>query len=69
MPRIIYGTAWKVDRTADLVERAVMAGFRGIDTACQVRLYYRVVLAPVHRGAVLPDVISLKDAIECTDTP
>lgn len=39
MPRIIYGTAWKEDRTADLVVKAVKAGFRGIDTACQPKHY------------------------------
>lgn len=39
MPRMIYGTAWKEQRTADLVERAVLAGFRGIDTACQPKHY------------------------------
>lgn len=40
MPRIIYGTAWKKDRTAALVEQAVNLGFRGIDTACQPRHYH-----------------------------
>jgi diketogulonate reductase-like aldo/keto reductase len=39
MPRIIFGTAWKKDRTADLVEKAILAGFRGIDTACQPKHY------------------------------
>ena len=39
MPRIIYGTAWKKDRTADLVVEAIQAGFRGIDTACQPKHY------------------------------
>jgi len=39
MPRIIYGTAWKKDHTADLVEKAILAGFRGIDTACQPKHY------------------------------
>jgi diketogulonate reductase-like aldo/keto reductase len=39
MPPIIYGTAWKEDRTADLVVQAVRAGFRGIDTACQPKHY------------------------------
>jgi len=39
MPRIIYGTAWKKDRTADLVVKAIQAGFRGIDTACQPKHY------------------------------
>ncbi len=39
MPWIIYGTAWKKDRTADLVVKAIQAGFRGIDTACQPKHY------------------------------
>jgi len=39
MPRIIYGTAWKKDRTADLVLKAIRAGFRGIDTAGQPMHY------------------------------
>ncbi|MDD1621662.1 MAG: aldo/keto reductase [Methylococcaceae bacterium] len=39
MPRIVYGTAWKKDRTAALVEQAIGLGFRGIDTACQPKHY------------------------------
>lgn len=39
MPRIIYGTAWKGDRTADLVTQAIKQGFRGVDTACQPKHY------------------------------
>lgn len=39
MPRIIYGTAWKKERTSELVTRAVRAGFSGIDTACQPKHY------------------------------
>lgn len=39
MPPLIYGTAWKKDRTADLVEQAILYGFRGIDTACQPKHY------------------------------
>jgi diketogulonate reductase-like aldo/keto reductase len=39
VPRILYGTAWKKERTAALVERALVAGFRGIDTACQPKHY------------------------------
>ncbi|MFG1378474.1 aldo/keto reductase family protein [Xanthobacter autotrophicus] len=40
MPRILYGTAWKKERTAALVEMALRAGFRGIDTACQPKHYH-----------------------------
>jgi hypothetical protein len=39
IPWIVYGTAWKKERTAGLVEQAVLAGFRAIDTACQPRHY------------------------------
>ncbi|MEM6959434.1 MAG: aldo/keto reductase, partial [Myxococcota bacterium] len=39
MPAIVYGTAWKEARTAGLVEEALAAGFRGIDTACQPKHY------------------------------
>jgi len=36
---ILYGTAWKKDQMARLVEEAVTAGFRYIDTACQPKHY------------------------------
>lgn len=39
MPGLIYGTAWKKEQTTDLVVRAVKAGFKGIDTACQPKHY------------------------------
>jgi len=39
IPWIIYGTAWKKDSTAALVEQAISLGFRGIDTACQPKHY------------------------------
>jgi len=39
IPTIIYGTAWKKEHTADLVEMALLSGFRGIDTASQPKHY------------------------------
>lgn len=39
-PRILYGTAWKKQRTEALVAQAIASGFRGIDTACQPKHYY-----------------------------
>ena len=39
LPCLIYGTAWKKADTADLVEKALLAGFRGIDTAGQPKHY------------------------------
>lgn len=38
-PALIYGTAWKKARTAELVLQALRSGFRGIDTACQPKHY------------------------------
>lgn len=39
IPPLIYGTAWKKERTAGLVEKAILSGFKGIDTACQPKHY------------------------------
>jgi hypothetical protein len=36
-PDFLYGTAWQEDRTPALTDRALRAGFRGIDTANQRR--------------------------------
>jgi len=38
-PSFIYGTAWKKEATAPLVQTAVSAGFKAIDTANQPRHY------------------------------
>ncbi|MHB0970365.1 MAG: aldo/keto reductase family protein [Thermoanaerobaculia bacterium] len=40
VPAILYGTAWKKDRTESLVRTALAAGFRGIDTANQRKHYH-----------------------------
>ncbi len=57
MPKIIYGTAWKKERTAALVEQAIVTGFRGIDTACQPKHYHEAgvgdgIAACINRGLV-----------------
>jgi len=53
----LYGTAWKEDRTAGLVELALRAGFRGIDTANQRRHYAEAAvgegLAAAYRAGVV----------------
>lgn len=41
-PRIIYGTAWKKERSTELVLTAIRAGFRAIDTANQLKHYDEV---------------------------
>ena len=40
IPTLVYGTAWKEERTSSLVELALRSGFRGIDTANQRRHYH-----------------------------
>lgn len=54
MPKLLYGTAWKKDATADLVFTALKAGFRGIDTAAQPRHYKEHLV-----GAAVKQAISL----------
>jgi diketogulonate reductase-like aldo/keto reductase len=55
VPALLYGTAWKEERTADLVAQALRMGFRGIDTANQRRHYReadvgRALQAELRRG-------------------
>ena len=39
MPRMLYGCAWKKDKTKKLVLKALRNGFRGFDTAAQPKHY------------------------------
>ena len=39
VPLIMYGTAWKEDRTQALALEAIAAGFRALDTANQRKHY------------------------------
>lgn len=57
IPKIIYGTAWKKERTASLVEQTIVTEFRGIDTACQPKHYHEGgvgegIAACINRGLV-----------------
>jgi diketogulonate reductase-like aldo/keto reductase len=57
LPEFLYGTAWKEERTAALVELAVRSGFRGVDTANQRRHYFEAGvgegLAAAYRAGVV----------------
>jgi diketogulonate reductase-like aldo/keto reductase len=60
VPRFLYGTAWKEDRTGALTELALQQGFRGIDTANQRRHYHeeaagQAISAAFARGLVVRD--------------
>jgi diketogulonate reductase-like aldo/keto reductase len=57
VPRFLYGTAWKEERTQRLVELALEQGFRGIDTANQRRHYHeaavgKAIAASIERGTI-----------------
>jgi len=65
IPRFLYGTAWKEDETQRLVELALDAGFRGIDTANQRRHYHeaavgQAIAAAIRRGPVSRDDLFLQ---------
>lgn len=65
VPRFLYGTAWKEDRTQSLVELALQQGFRGIDTANQRRHYHeaavgQAIAASIARGVVHRDDLFLQ---------
>src|SRR5262245_43428371 len=57
VPDILYGTAWKEDRTTALTELALRTGFRGIDTANQRRHYFEAAvgqgLAAAYRAGIV----------------
>ena len=62
---MIYGTAWKQERTAGLTELAVRTGFRAIDTANQRKHYFEAQVGEALQklyadGAVTRDELSLQ---------
>ena len=63
-PTLLYGTAWKEERTQACVEAALDAGFRGIDTANQRRHYHEAAvgeaLASAARRGIGRDALFLQ---------
>lgn len=53
-PPILYGTAWKEAETTRLVEAALAAGFRGIDTANQRKHYHEAGVGEALRRTAIP---------------
>jgi diketogulonate reductase-like aldo/keto reductase len=52
VPNILYGTAWKEERTEGLVGLALDAGFRGIDTANQRKHYFEAAVGQAVQTAI-----------------
>jgi diketogulonate reductase-like aldo/keto reductase len=57
MPSFMYGTAWKKEATVQLVQLAVAAGFRAIDTANQL-IHYQEALVGEALQALAKDGIA-----------
>lgn len=72
MPKVLYGTAWKKECTAKLVEQAIGLGFRGIDTACQPKHYHEAgvgegIAACINRGLVTRSELYLQTKFTSLD--
>ncbi len=65
VPAILYGTAWKAERTAALTAQAIGCGFRGIDMANQRKHYNEAgagegITAAIAAGAVAREDLFLQ---------
>jgi diketogulonate reductase-like aldo/keto reductase len=58
VPRFLYGTAWKEDRTESLTTLALGMGFRGIDTANQRKHYFEAAVGKAIAGAKARGMLS-----------
>lgn len=65
IPKLLYGTAWKKDATADLVLLALKAGFRGIDTAAQPRHYKEPLVGAAVKSAISSGIVKRSDLFVC----
>lgn len=58
IPAFLYGTAWKKEKTADLVYLAISSGFKGVDTAAQPKHYREDLVGQGIRRVLSEDKIS-----------
>lgn len=61
IPRFVYGTAWKEDRTHPLVALALEQGFRGIDTANQRKHYDEAAVGSAITAAIRGGLVTRAD--------
>lgn len=60
-PCLLYGTAWKEDRTEALVRQAIAAGFRAIDTANQRKHYHEAAVGAAITAAIREGAVERRD--------
>jgi diketogulonate reductase-like aldo/keto reductase len=58
VPSILYGTAWKAERTGALTAAAIGCGFRGIDTANQRKYYMEAGAGEGIRSAIAAGTVT-----------
>jgi len=61
VPRFLYGTAWKEERTQPLAELALRQGFRGLDTANQRRHYDEAAVGRAVAASVASGLVARED--------
>ena len=61
VPRFLYGTAWKQERTRPLTKLALRQGFRGIDTANQRRHYHEAAVGQAVAAALAAGLVTRND--------
>lgn len=57
VPKMIYGTAWKKDKTSSFVYQALKEGFRGVDTAGQPKHYQEKLVGDAIKKAIDEDIV------------
>jgi diketogulonate reductase-like aldo/keto reductase len=60
-PTMIYGTAWKKEETATLVEKALGSGFRAIDVAAHPKHYREDLVGEGIRASLEAGYVKRKD--------
>jgi diketogulonate reductase-like aldo/keto reductase len=61
VPLIMYGTAWKEDRTQALALEAIATGFRALDTANQRKHYVEEEVGAAVRVAIVSGTVTRED--------
>src|SRR5260370_7385438 len=63
VPRIMYGTAWKEDRTQSFVLEAIATGLRAFDTANQRKHYVEEEVGAAVRTAIASGTVTQEDLL------
>ena len=61
IPALVYGSAWKAERTTDLVYQALRNGFRAVDTAAQPKHYREDLVGDAIRQAIKDGIVKREE--------